>query len=427
MWSMKQQRRSGLKTGLKLLACLSGVVYVAPHPANSMSNLPFDLGRTVNVGRLLPQSPETMLVRVLQDIRANHLDAALTQLDRLIEMEPNYRLAHLIKGDLLLARARPLTAFGNADGVSSDAVQDLRHEALVRLSRYQAPPPVNAVPADLLELPPSQQYALLVDTNRSRLYVYRNDNGVPRYHSDYYITIGKKGYEKSREGDQRTPLGVYFVTTRLEREKLNKAVGTQAAELFGIGAWPLSYPNEWDRQHGRRGHGIWLHGTPGDTYSRPPLASNGCVVLTNQDMEKVGQILQAGVTPVVITDKVEWVDQLRWQKERTQLAQQVEAWRRDWEGKDAERFLSHYSESASANGMSFKNWAQQKRQAGSATQWKKVQLENVSVLRYPAPTPMAVVTFDQDYRSNATSTRSKKRQYWALENGQWRIVFEGSV
>ena len=77
--------------------------------------------------------------------------------------------------------------------------------------------------------------------------------------------------------------------------------------------------------------------------------------------------------------------------------------------------------------MSFKNWAQQKRQAGSATQWKKVQLENVSVLRYPAPTPMAVVTFDQDYRSDATSTRSKKRQYWALENGQWRIVFEGSA
>ena len=72
MWSMKQQRRSGLKTGLKLLACLSGVVYVAPHPANSMSNLPFDLGRTVNVGRLLPQSPETMLVRVLQDKKSNY-------------------------------------------------------------------------------------------------------------------------------------------------------------------------------------------------------------------------------------------------------------------------------------------------------------------------------------------------------------------
>lgn len=278
---MKQQRRAGLKHGIRMLACLAGVAYVAPHPANSMSNLPFDLSRSVSIGSLLPQTPETMLVKVLQDIRANRLDNALARLDSLLAQEPNYRLAHLIKGDLLLARARPLTSFGSVEGAPADALRDLRHEALVRLSRYEAPPPVNAVPANLLELPPTQHYALVVDTSRSRLYVYRNDKGVPRYHSDYYITIGKKGYEKSREGDQRTPLGVYFVTGKLEREKLNKSVGTQAAELFGVGAWPLSYPNEWDKRHGRRGHGIWLHGTPGDTYSRPPLASNGCVVLTS--------------------------------------------------------------------------------------------------------------------------------------------------
>lgn len=423
---MYRKKRDGFRTTLKLFACLAGVVYVAPHPANSMSSLPLDLGQSFSTGKLLPQTPETMLVRALQEIRANRLDMALGQLERLLQVEPNYRLAHLIKGDLLMARARPLASFGNADGASTDAVQDLRHEALVRLSRYEAPPPTQTIPAPLLEMPASQQYALLVDTSRSRLYVYRNDKGVPRYHSDYYITIGKKGYEKQKEGDQRTPLGVYVVTGKLERETLNKSVGTQAAELFGVGAWPLNYPNEWDRINGRKGHGIWLHGTPGDTYSRPPLASNGCVVLTNQDMATVGQYLQAGETTVVISDKIEWVDQARWKKDRQLLAQQLDGWRKDWDSRSAERFLGHYSATFRTQGMRPQDWLKQ-RQQQLQTQPGKLQLANLSVVRYPSPQPMAVVTFDETYQQDGGTNVSKKRQYWTLEDGAWKIVFEGAA
>ncbi len=423
MWSLKQQSRSRLKSGLRLLACVAGVIYVAPHPANSMSNLPFDLGRASSVGRVLPLTPETMLVGAIRDIRANRLDAALSRIEQLLAIAPNYRLANLIKGDLLLARTRPLASFGNVEGADASMLNDLRHEAVVRLSRYEAPPPINAIPANLLQMPPAQQYALLVDTSRLRLYVYRNDNGVPRYHSDYYITIGKKGYEKSREGDQRTPLGVYFVTGRLERAQLNRSVGIQAAELFGIGAWPLSYPNEWDRRNGRSGHGIWLHGTPGDTYSRPPLASNGCVVLTNQDMQTVGALLQTGITPVVITDRIEWVDRQRWQLERKQLNLQLEAWRLAWATNDPERVFNHYASEVTVDGRRFGDWSARQRKQLASSPARALQIENISVLRYPAPLPMAVVTFDQ--RQDQSSTR--KRQYWTLQDGRWRIVFEGAA
>ena len=66
---MYRKKRSGFRTSLKLFACLAGVVYVAPHPANSMSSLPLDLGRAFNVGKLLSQTSETMLVKALQEIR----------------------------------------------------------------------------------------------------------------------------------------------------------------------------------------------------------------------------------------------------------------------------------------------------------------------------------------------------------------------
>ena len=55
-----RKKRDGLKAALKVLACVAGVIYVAPHPANSMSTAPLELGRSFNVGKLLlPQNPET--------------------------------------------------------------------------------------------------------------------------------------------------------------------------------------------------------------------------------------------------------------------------------------------------------------------------------------------------------------------------------
>jgi hypothetical protein len=47
------------------------------------------------------------------DIEQSRLGSALEKVDALLVGYPNFRLAHLIRGDLLLARARPLVSFGN--------------------------------------------------------------------------------------------------------------------------------------------------------------------------------------------------------------------------------------------------------------------------------------------------------------------------
>jgi len=60
-----------------------------------------------------------------------------------------------------------------------------------------------------------EQHALVVDTSRSRLFVYANDLGRPRYITDFYISLGKNGIDKQREGDQKTPIGVYTVLAGL--------------------------------------------------------------------------------------------------------------------------------------------------------------------------------------------------------------------
>ena len=364
-------------------------------------------------------TPEDRLSAVFQAVEANQLDVAMKRVDALIRDYPNFRLAHLVRGDLLLARARPLETFGNvAKTVPQDKIEDLRQEALARLRAHRQRPGDDQLPRMLLQLQPQQKHAILIDSRRSRLYVFANDGGRPRLLADYYVTLGKNGVEKTREGDQKTPIGVYHVTANLPRQKLT--------DFYGAGAFPINYPNAWDRRLGRNGHGIWLHGTPSDTYSRPPRASDGCIVLANADLEAVAPRLQIGLTPVIITDEIEWTDAGSLEQERTGLAAAFEAWRADWEGRDTDKYLAHYAGRFSSGDQDLAEWSEHKRKVNAGKSWIKVGLSRVSMFRYPREN-FVVVNFDQDYRSSNLSNAMRKRQYWILDDGRWRILYEGGA
>jgi murein L,D-transpeptidase YafK len=364
--------------------------------------------------------PEPLLAKVFDAIEANSLDLAMQQTDTLIKAYPNFRLAHLVRGDLLLARSRPLTSFGQGGGsAAGEKVADLRDEAVVRLKGYRTKPSADFVPRYLLQMHPEQKHAVVVDTQKSRLYLYQNDKGTPRFIADYYISQGKLGAEKAREGDKKTPVGVYHVTSSLPRQKLT--------DFYGSGAFPINYPNEWDKRQGRNGHGIWLHGTPSDTFSRPPKASDGCVVLANQDLDSLAKSLQVGLTPVIISNSVEWLSLDDWQSERSSLLKMIEEWRGDWESRNVDAYARHYSRKFSADGQGYREWVEHKRKVNSGKSWIKVGTGNISMFRNPGKEEYVVVTFEQDYRSNNLSNQMKKRQYWIKESGRWKILHEGAV
>jgi murein L,D-transpeptidase YafK len=363
--------------------------------------------------------PEPMLAEVFALIENNRLDAALARTEQLLSAYPNFRLGHLVKGDLLLARVKPLKTLGNADNAPLDKLTDLREEAIARLRAYREKPPADYVPRYLLQMHPEQKYAVVIDTQKARLYLYRNENGKPRFVADYYISHGKAGTEKMREGDKKTPIGVYHVTASLPRQKLS--------DFYGSGAFPISYPNEWDKRQGRNGHGIWLHGTPPDTFSRPPKASDGCVVLANPDLDALAKNLQIGLTPVIISNNIEWLSLDDWQAERSALSRNIDEWRADWESLDTDRYLRHYSRRFQAGGFDRQQWAALKKKINAGKQWIKVAIANISMFRNPGKEELVVVTFDQEYKSSNLSNVMKKRQYWIKEDGAWKIVYEGAA
>jgi len=362
--------------------------------------------------------PEEMLVKALIEVSENRIGSALDQINSLLSVSPNFRLAQLVKGDLLLARSRPIDTVG-AGAPSENATTDLRAEARARLVRYAFQPQPGLAPKYILELPRSQKYALVLDSSKSTLFVFENDGEKFHYIADYYMSVGKNGVGKEREGDKRTPLGVYHVTSKLTPEKLT--------DFYGAGAFPINYPNEWDQLRGHDGYGIWLHGTPLDTYSRPPRASDGCVVLTNEDLVALDQYVDPGSTPVIITDSIEWSRPEEANKTRQEIASQLEQWRLDWESRETSNYLDHYSNRFSVNGTDLNQWSARKRRVNAAKTWIKVDISELAIILYPGDASLAVVSFNQDYASSNLVNNMRKRQYWIREGDRWKILYEGAA
>lgn len=359
--------------------------------------------------------PETQLLRAIDDLHAGRLDEAWDALDRLVKRQPNFRLARLFHGELLAARTgAPLPAPG------SDAeIQGLAEEARLRLQQWHERIPDHMVPDVILQLSSGHPHAVVVDLPRSRLYLVENTKDGLRVVKNFFASIGKGGWGKRSTGDNRTPVGVYHVTGFLQDRTL--------PELYGAGAFPVSYPNVWDQRLKYTGSGIWLHGVPRDTFNRAPRSSEGCVTLANADLLELKPYLVAGATPVVFTDALSWHPREHGWDRRAEFLGQIEGWRARWSALDTEGYLRYYADDFETDGMNKRAFAEHKRRVNAGKKAVEVKLEGVDLFRYPGPDALMLARFTQRYRSSNYAKDSDKYQFWRRQaDGQWRIVKESS-
>ncbi len=376
-----------------------------------------------------PSDPEARLVHSVLRFRNGDRQGALAELDRLVQDEPGFNLAWLVRGDLRLAALEPVSGVGHSPlsrlflaPEQRERLERLREEARLRLAGIGFDGWRGRLPDAILALGESVDNALLVDKRLHRLFVYGRDaDGRLRRQADYYVSTGKLDGDKRKVGDLRTPEGVYFITSHIPSEKL--------PDKYGIGAFPVNYPNELDRRLGKTGYGIWLHGTESRYYSRPPRDSEGCMVLTNRDLQRLQGELAPGQTPVVISPGVDWLTPAEWRTRRQELFAAIDAWRRDWESLNLERYLAHYAEDFWAPGFDLAGWQRRKRQVFAGKTFQTIRIEDLTLLAYPRRNPDApavvVARFTQDYRSNNYQSRVRKRLYLKRINGRWKIWYEG--
>jgi len=379
-----------------------------------------------------PKDHEAEFLKVILYFKSGKLDLALDELDKLIKKVPDFQLAYLLKGDLLLSKFGTTNNLGQTTLLASiiptlanskkQQLHLLREEAQVRL-RALLHKQKNKLPRQILALGKSVKKALLIDKRANRLYVFSRKESGELFEevNDYYITSGKLVGDKKIKGDLRTPEGVYFVTSWISPNKL--------PEKYGVGAFPVNYPNELDRRNGKTGYGIWLHGTDKGYYSRPPRDSEGCVVLTNIDLDALKSEIKPGLTPVVITDKVEWIDYASWKKERQTIFQAVENWRVGWESMNVNKYLSNYSKDFWSSSHNLKSWSARKRLLAKNKTHQSIELSDISVLVYPKKKTdkrqIAVVRLHQNYKSNNFKSEMYKRLYLTKKDKSWKILYEG--
>lgn len=364
---------------------------------------------------------EARLIDIYKLIGQAKTREAMPLAESLVRDHPNFQLAQLVYGDLLTAQLRPVRNVGDVPDTTAKAaapqLQELRRESQLRLQALRERPAAGLIPSQFTALSSQNKHAIAVDAAKSRLYLFENSPTGLKLLADYYISVGKSGTEKTTEGDLRTPLGVYFITSNLDRKSLK--------EFYGSGALPINYPNPLDIKRGKTGSGIWLHGTPSAQFSRAPLATDGCVVLANPDLERIIKTVQVRTTPVVIAQSLKWVAPMTARADNKSFEEALNGWSSAKSSGDLARLMTWYTSDFTSYGKKLADYTPAMQAEVKQLGGRSLQLKDVSYMRWTDSNDTMVVTFGelaQGARSGQT-----KRQYWTRQAGQWKIFFEGNI
>ena len=171
---------------------------------------------------------------------------------------------------------------------------------------------------NVIYLPPTER-AVVVSKSKQNLIVVQIKNGIPEVVDSSVAITGVKFGDKKELGDMKTPEGVYFPKSYKPKNQLPPA--------YGIGAYPLNYPNALDKYiiH-RNGDGIWIHAT--DKENPLFFSSKGCVILTNRDFAKISDYIKINKTPVIIQENFVMLDENKYKQLRQSIDDFLNRWQK---------------------------------------------------------------------------------------------------
>ncbi|MBC7386482.1 MAG: L,D-transpeptidase family protein [Cryobacterium sp.] len=259
--------------------------------------------------------------------------------------------------------------------------------------------------------------AILVDKATNTLEVVDLQNGEYLPIKKFHATLGKVKGDKEQEGDQKTPEGIYTFKARLTPPSLKKK--------FGVMAFYVNYPNDFDKIAGRTGFDIMLHATDVPDRLKQDYDSEGCVVVKNEELSEIAPQIKIGLTPILIFQSL--TDEYRKPGKDPAIRSFFESWIKSWEQRDLTGYIGHYHSDFSAQGKDREGW--KKYKAALNTRYSDISIGPEDVLYYRHP-KYWMITFTQNYRSKLKGggwghrSRGTKILYVAEEAGEPKIIAE---
>ncbi|MFC1891655.1 L,D-transpeptidase family protein [Thermodesulfobacteriota bacterium] len=266
------------------------------------------------------------------------------------------------------------------------------------------------VPSNLLKWGTGDSdHLVIVDKSSQKVMVYRGDNlFLPE--KVYNCSTGENDGPKYKKNDRKTPEGIYYFT--------DSYVDRYLAPIYGVRAFPISYPNFLDKKDGKGGYGIWFHGT-----NKPlkPNDTNGCIAMANDDIDEFASHIELFKTPIIISSNIEMVPFKKNEQDAEELTDIVEAWRKAWQSKNVDRYISYYHNQFVSGNKNREQWKRYKRDLAKKYKNIDVQVDNLELLSNDG---VVLARFTQRYRTSSLDSRGVKSLYFKKNSNKWKIIGE---
>ncbi|WP_457745249.1 L,D-transpeptidase family protein [Sulfurimonas sp.] len=258
----------------------------------------------------------------------------------------------------------------------------------------------------------SYKNILTCNKSKSNLLVYAKDsNNTYKLTKVYSAYTGKEKGDKEKEGDLKTPIGVYNLVKKI----------SNVDEFYGPLAFVTSYPNIYDKYEGKTGKGIWIHGLP--IHEKRDKFTKGCIAIGNKSIECLNKHIDMDKTLLIINK------QCNYKKVNinaiSQVLSQIYAWRYAWKYNNLKDYLNFYSDDfIRFDGMKIKKFKSYKKRIFAKNEKKSIIFKNLNVIPYPTHKDTYKVMFDEEYKSNSFSFKGKKILIVQLIASQMKIITE---
>jgi len=256
-------------------------------------------------------------------------------------------------------------------------------------------------------------YLLACDKNETSLKLYTKDaNNSFMLSSDFSAFVGKVDGDKQREGDLKTPIGIYKLTQKLDN----------VDPFYGPLAFVTSYPNSFDKIRGKNGSGIWVHGLPlnqkRDDYTK------GCIAINNTHIKYIEEQIDFKKAFVYI-DKAPYPEVKK--ETLSILLSQLYSWRKAWKESDIETYLSFYNpDFKRVDGLDKERFSHYKKRIFSKNEYKQIHFSNINILPYPmqGKKDIYLINFHEEYESTSYRFSGEKELYIQLDASKFTILAE---
>lgn len=253
---------------------------------------------------------------------------------------------------------------------------------------------------------------LTCDKNTSTLTLYIKDNNSSYLlQKKYNAYTGKINGDKVKEGDLKTPIGIYDITKKIS--KLDS--------FYGPLAFVTSYPNIYDTYRGKNGSGIWIHGLP--TEQERDEYTKGCIAIDNQSIECLDKNIDIDKTLLIIS--TEQYKEKIGKNVLSSILSELYSWRYSWIYNDIQSYIDYYSpEFVRYDGMNYKRFLKYKKRIFQKRETKEIIFNNLSIVPYPDSSNIYKISFQEQYKSKSFEFSGDKVLIVKFDNNRLKIITE---